>query len=85
MLGEGGGGHAHEEFGLRRTQSPRLSKPVGQVRDSQSLVIRCAECIQPQESRMVPLLLESLGCGLCLSRFDSDLQPEWVQVYNPCR
>ena len=34
---------------------------------------------------MVPSWLESQRCGLCLSRLAPGLQPEWVQVYNPCR
>jgi len=53
--------------------------------ENQSRDIRCGECIPPRGSMMVPLWLESLGCGLRLSRLAPGLQPEWVQVYNPCR
>ena len=57
----------------------------GQVRDPQPRNIRCGECIPPRECRMVLSWLGSHSCGLCLSRLISGLQPEWVQVYNPCR
>jgi len=57
----------------------------GQVRDPQPRNIRCGECIPPRECGMVLSWLGSHGCGLCLSRLIPGLQPEWVQVYNPCR
>ena len=65
--------------------SLRDSRSHGQVRDPQPRKIHCGECILPRECRMVLSWLGSHGCGLCLSRLAPGLQPEWVQVYNPCR